>query len=74
MGRKKFTSRAEMEAAKAATASKKSSTQSGKTTTIVASGRKRRGGKIDSSLNEVSLKKGKCSDTLLEHRRVVVAK
>jgi len=74
MGRKKFTSRAEMEAAKAAAASKKSSTQSGKTTTIVASGRKRRGGEIDSSLNEVSLKKGKCSDTLSEHRRVVVAK
>jgi len=52
---------------KVVAASKKSLTQSGKTTTIVASGTKRHGGEIDSLLNEVSLKKGKCSDTLSEH-------
>ncbi len=74
MGRSKFTSRAKGEAARVAAASKKSSTGSGKTTTIVASGMKCCSGKIDSSENEHCSKKGKCTNTLSEHRRVVVAK
>ena len=57
-----------------AAASKKSLTGSGKTTTIVASSTKHCSGKIDSLDNEHCLKKGKCTDTLSEHRRVVVAK
>ncbi len=74
MGRSKFTSRAEVDAARAAAASKKSLTGSGKTTTIVASGTKHCSGEIDSLDNEHCSKKGKCTDTLSEHRRVVVAK
>ncbi len=57
MGRSKFTSRAEVEAAHAAAASKKSLTGSGKTTTIVASSVKHRGGEIVSLENERRSKK-----------------
>jgi len=57
-----------------AAVSKKSSTGSRKTTTILASSMKHHGSEIVSLENEHHSKKGKCTDTLSEHQRVVGAK